>query len=94
MTQIAVLTVPLTEWNEQKAILYEMAEQIKALTHREQKELLTPKEVCQILKIGRATFERYKNDGKIEVLKIDRTKYSKIYVKRSHLEDLIKQGVI
>ncbi len=94
MTEIAVLTIPLSEWNQQKAILHEMAEQIKALTHREQKELLTPKEVCQILKIGRVTFERYKNDGKIEVLKINRAKYSKVYVKRSHLEDLIKQGVV
>lgn len=91
-TQIAVVTVPLSEWNEQKAIIKEMAEQVRALTSKEQKELLTANEVCGMLKISRSTYERYVNDGIIEVSKVNRKKYSKNYVRRAHLEDLIRNG--
>lgn len=91
---IAVLTVPLNEWNELKALIKETSNQVRELTGREQKELLTPKEVCSMLKIGRTTFERYMNDGVFEVVKVNKQKYSKNYVKRSHLEELIKNGVV
>lgn len=91
---IAVLTVPLNEWNELKAMVKDTSNQVRELTGRDQKELLTPKEVCSILKIARTTFERYMNDGVLEVVKVNKQKYSKIYVKRSHLEELIKTGVI
>ena len=92
--QIAILTVPLNEWNEQKALLKEISEQVRSLTGKEQKELLTPKEVCAMLKIGRSTFERYMNNGIFEVIKVNKQKYSKSYVKRSHVEDLIKRGSV
>lgn len=92
--QIAVVTVPLNEWNELKALVKETCSQVKELTSREQKELLTPKEVCSILKIARSTFERHMNNGVFEVVKVNRQKYSKIYVKRSHLEELISNGVV
>ena len=92
--QIAILTVPLNEWNEQKAMLKDICEQVRTLTGKEQKELLTPKEVCELLKIGRSTYDRYMNNGVFEVLKVNKQKYSKSYVKRSHLEELIKNGVV
>lgn len=92
--QITVLTVPLNEWNEQRAMLKDISEKVKAILSKEQKELLTPKEVCEMLKIGRTTFERYMNDGIFEVVKVNKKKYSKVYVKRSHLEKLIKNGKV
>ena len=92
--QIAIITVPLNEWNEQKAMLKDICEQVRTLTGKEQKELLTPKEVCEFLKIGRSTYDRYMNNGVFEVLKVNKQKYSKSYVKRSHLEELIKNGVV
>ena len=92
--QITVLTVPLNEWNELKALIKETSIQVRELTGREQKELLTPKDVCTILKIGRTTFERYMNDGVFEVVKVNKQKYSKNYVRRSHLEELIKNGAV
>lgn len=92
--QIAVVTIPLNEWNEQKALLTKMADQVQALTRKEQKELLTVSEVCQMLKIGRTTFERYMANGVIEVIKFNRKKYTKNYVRREHLESLISQGVV
>ena len=94
LPQIAVFTVPLNEWNEQRAMIHEICQKVKELTNREQKELLTPKEVCEMLKIGRTTFERYMNEGVFEVVKVNKQKYSKNYVKRSHLEDLIEKGVV
>ena len=93
-TEITVLTVPLNEWNELKALIKNTSDQVRELTGREQKELLTPKEVCTILKIGRTTFERYMNNGVFEVVKVNKEKYSKNYVKRSHLEDLIAKGAV
>jgi response regulator of citrate/malate metabolism len=93
-SQIAVLTVPMIEWNELKAMIKNTSDQVRELTGREQKELLTPKEVCAMLKIGRSTFERYMNNGVFEVVKVNNQKYSKNYVKRSHLETLIKNGVV
>lgn len=92
--QVAILTVPAQEWMETKAILRDMAEKLKKLTDKEEKELMTPKEVCEFLKIGRMTFERYKNDAVFEVVRVNTKKYSKVYVKRSELERLIKEGVL
>jgi len=94
LPQIAVFTVPLNEWNEQRAMIHDICQKITALTNREQKELLTPKEVCIMLKIGRTTFERYMNEGVFEVVKVNKAKYSKNYVRREHLETLIKNGVV
>ncbi len=92
--QITVLTVPLNEWNELKSLTKEISEQIKGMTAKEQKELLTPKEVCTMLKIGRSTFDRYMNNSVFEVVKVNKQKYSKSYVKRSQLEELIKNGAV
>jgi response regulator of citrate/malate metabolism len=93
-TQIAVISVPMGEWNELKAMIKDTSNQIRELTGREQKELLTPKEVCAMLKIARTTFERYMNDGVFEAVKVNKQKYSKVYVRRAHLEELIKNGVV
>lgn len=92
--QIAVITVTLDEWNEQKALLKDISEKVNGLTAQEQKELLTPKEVCKLIKIGFATFNRYVNEGLIEVVKLSQKKGANRYVKRSHLEQLIKEGMV
>jgi hypothetical protein len=34
------------------------------------------------------------NDGVFEVVKVNKQKYSKNYVKRVHIEELIKNGVV
>jgi response regulator of citrate/malate metabolism len=93
-TQIALITVPMGEWNELKAMVKDTSNQVRELTGRDQKELLTPKEVCAMLKIARTTFERYMNDGVFEAVKVNKQKYSKVYVRRAHIEELIKNGVV
>jgi len=92
MDNIAVITVPVQEWNETKDRIKSLCEAVSKLTDKEEKELLTPKEVCELLKIGRTTYQRYINNGTLEPVKVNRTKYSKVYVKRSDIETLIKQG--
>jgi hypothetical protein len=91
---IAVITVSAHEWNETKSMLRDISEKINSLSSKGEKELMTPKEVCDFLKIGRATFDRYKNNSVFDVVRVNTKKYSKIYVKRSELEKLIKEGVI
>ena len=93
-SQIAVVTIPLDEWNEHKSLLKKINERVTELTNKDQKELLTPKEVCNILKISRTTFERYMNNNVFDVIRINKKKYSKVYVKHSHLEKLIREGVV
>jgi excisionase family DNA binding protein len=46
-------------------------------------ELLTPKEVCALLKIDRCTFERWKRNELIKVLKAQIGR--KVYVSKSEL---------
>jgi hypothetical protein len=92
--QIAVVTIALEEWNQLTATVSQMAESVKQLTGKDEKELMTPKEVCERLKIGRSTYERYKANGVFEVTRVNRRKYSKNYVSRAHLEKLISDGVV
>lgn len=92
--QIAVVTIGLDEWNKLTATVSQMAESVKQMTAKEDKELLTPREVCERLKIGRSTYERYKANGILEVTRVNRRKYSKNYVSRAHLEKLINDGVV
>jgi excisionase family DNA binding protein len=93
-TQVAVITIPVQEWNEQKAMIKSLCEKVGKLTDKEEKELLTPKEVCEMLKIGRTTYQRYIMDGTLEAVKVNRKKYSKIYVRRSDIESLIREGKV
>lgn len=91
-TQVAVVTIPLSEWNEAKAMIKNLCDKVERLTDKDKKELLTPKEVCQELKIGRTTFDRYVNDGIFDPVKVNKKRYSKIYIRRTDLDNMIKEG--
>ena len=92
--KIAVVTIPMNEWNEQKALLKRIGEQVNSIISKEDKELMTPKEVCKALKIGRTTYERYVNDGLIQLMSVSQKKGSRKYIKRSHLNELIENGSV
>jgi len=93
-TQVAVITIPVQEWNEQKAMIKSLCEKIGKLTDKEEKELLTPKEVCEMLKIGRTTYQRYVLNGTLEPVSVNKKKYSKVYVRRSAIETLMREGTV
>lgn len=90
---IAVITVPLNEWQETKDMIKSLCAKVSKLTDKEENELLTPKEVCEILKIGRNTYQRYVANGTLEPIKVNRQKNAKVYIKRSELQKLIDDGV-
>ena len=91
-SKVLLITVSVEEWNETKRMIKSLYEKVSKLTDKEEKELLTPKEVCEMLKIGRTTFQRYVANGVLNPSKIDRRKYTKTYIKRSDIENLINSG--
>lgn len=93
-TQIAVITIPIEEWNETKGMIKNLCNEVEKISMKKEKELLTPKEVCEILKIGRTTFQRYIANGILEPIKVNNNKYSKMYVKRSDIKKIIDEAEI
>lgn len=84
-----IITVDAKEWNELKSILFDLRDKLNRLTADAEKDLLTPAEVCGILKIGRKTLHRYINSGILSIVKIND---KNMYIKRSQLEKLIDEG--
>lgn len=77
-------------WNELKSMVLEIRESVSKLVDEAGKELLTPNEICKILKISRNTFQNYINRNVFEYSKVE----GKVYVKRSEIERLIDEGKI
>ena len=78
------------DWNELKSIVMEIREGVSKLVDEAGKELLTPNEICKMLKISRNTFQNYINKKVFEYSKVE----GKVYVKRSEIERLIDEGII
>jgi len=92
MDNVAIITVSAQEWNETKDMIKSISNKINEMTTPATKELLTPKEVCAILKCGRSTFENLKGSGAFPVQRTPGTR--KVYVLRSDLEKAISTGSI
>ncbi|MBD8389639.1 helix-turn-helix domain-containing protein [Dysgonomonas sp. BGC7] len=88
------IIIPIREWNEAKSRLASIELKLDKILVERQKDLLTPVEVCEILKINRNTYQRYVKEGIIEQKKIGSGANSKAYVKRGYLERLIDEGCI
>lgn len=86
--------IPIEEWKSMKSILLEIRENVSKLVDAAGKELLTPNEVCKMLKICRNTYQNYVNTGVIEQIKIGKNRNSRVFVKRSDIERLIDEGRI
>ena len=78
---------------EVKSILVDIQEKLSKLIKESEKELLTPLEVCRILKIGMRTYRRYVQKGILTQVRMDENS-KKVYVKRSELEKLIDEGKV
>lgn len=89
-TTIRVITVPQTEWDTLNGMVRSLCEDMGQITGKKSNELLTVKEVCEILKIGATTFQRYELNGTLEIVRVSQKKGAKKYVKRSELERHIK----
>lgn len=80
------------EYLELKSLLVEIRDKVTALAEAAQKELLTPAEVCKMLKIGRTTYQRYVADGIFEEVRISGKSGGKVYVKRSEILKRMDEG--
>lgn len=85
------------QFNEIKSLLLDIQEEMSKIYQRidekKEKEMLTPNEVCRILKIGRSTYQRYVEAGIIHQIHIG-SNNNRVYVKRSEFERLIDEGRI
>ena len=79
-------------WNELQAKIADISEKIDKLVDEASKELLTPADVCRMLKITRSTYQNYARDKLFEQIRIGEN--SRIYVRRSEIERLVKEGSI
>lgn len=83
---IAVITVPLAEWKELKNQMQNISKSLLEIKGKEKSEFLTPKEVCELLKCSRNTFQSYIDKGFLEPIRMKSQKYSKVLVKRVDVE--------
>jgi len=81
-SEIAVITVPLSEWSEVKSQLANINKSLLELNGKNKSEFLTPKEVCELLKCSRNTFQSYIDKGILTAIKMKSAKYSKLIVRR------------
>lgn len=87
---IAVITVPLTEWQEMKAEMVSIAKSLLEIKNKGQKEFLTPKEAMEMLKCGRTTLQTYIDSGFFNITKMSAKKYSKVLIKRADIDYFIE----
>ena len=77
-------------YNELKSLLLQLDEKVSYLVAEKQKETLTPKEVQEMLGIGKTTYQRYLKAKVFTQTKIK----GKAYVERAEIERLIEEGKI
>ena len=82
---IAVVTVPLQEWNDLKSTVQGISTNLRVMISKSKSELLTVKETTELLKCSRNTFQSYVDTGALEVIRTKKKKYSKILVKRTEV---------
>ena len=88
------MDIPEKEWNKHNSLLLEIYEMLSKLVKASGEELLTPTEVCKMLKIGRSTYTRYVESGVFEQVRLKAGNNSRVYVKRSEINRLIEEGKI
>ncbi len=87
---IAVITVPLSEWQQIKTDLSNISKHLLDIKNKGQKEYLTPKEAMEVLKCSRNTLQSYISKGFFNVTKMKSEKYSKVIIKRADIEYFIE----
>ena len=87
--QFTTVTVSKSEWDKLLNTMDVLNDKISKLVTKHDKELLTKKEVMQLLKIGRTTLDRYIDEGILSEVKLDKGKRG--YIKYSQITDLMYQ---
>lgn len=90
--RIAVVHVPYDEWNGLQTKLDSLNKAVLKLLNQGQKETLTVKEACEILKCTRNTLNSYVERGLLVPKQVKKQKYSKVLFRREDVEFLIQNG--
>lgn len=85
--QFTTITVPKIEWDKLITSIDVLNEKLLKLTTKDEKELLTKKEVMLLLKIGRTTLDRYIEEGLLHEVKLSKGKRG--YIKHSQIKELM-----
>lgn len=91
--QIAVLHIPVTEWNELKQTLSSLQKQLSKVVDKEESELLTITEAMKKLKVGRSTILRYLENGLLQATRIG-GKGTKKYISLKEINHALENGII
>lgn len=84
------MEITRNEWNILLSKVSRIQEDLSAIKAEYESELLTPKEVQSMLKIGKTTYQRYMDSKVFSQIKIE----GKAYVQRSEITRLIEEGKI
>lgn len=87
---IVIVQVPQSEWNDVKNQLQAISKSLLELKGKDKAEFLTPKEVCELLKCTRNTFQSYIDKGFLATMRMKSEKYSKVLVKRVDVDYFIE----
>lgn len=90
--QIATVAVPLQEWQALTDMVKGLVRTVESLNRKEEKELLTTREVCKMLDISRSTLQRYLINGDIVPERIGNKLRSKLYIHRADVERIAKEA--
>lgn len=84
-----MMLVPEAEWLELKRKVEQLSEDLKAIRLRDT-EYLTISEACCLLRVGRTTLWRYRQEGKLQSLVIS----GKMVISKTEIQDAIARGLI
>lgn len=84
-----MMLVPEAEWLELKRKVEQLSEDLKAIRLRDT-EYLTISEACCLLRVGRTTLWRYRQEGKLQSLVIS----GKMVISKTEIQDAIERGLI
>lgn len=91
--QIAVLHIPVTEWNELKNTINTLQKQLSKVVDKEENELLTIPEVMKKLKVGRRTIYTYLEKGVFTAIRLS-DKSNKQYISLREINQALENGII
>lgn len=90
---IAVITVPMNEWKDLKNQMQSVVISLLEIKSKDKSEFLTPKEVCELLKCSRNTFQSYIDKGFLEPVRMKSKKYSKVLVRRADVDYYLQSRI-
>lgn len=92
--QIAVLHIPVSEWNDLKQTLSTLQTQLSKVVDKEESELLTITEVANKLKIGRRTVYTYLEKGILTATRIGGKGSKRQYIALKEINQALENGII